>query len=57
MALLHAAHEHEGTKGTFNSFLQARRPLDLMEPKKTTTTLRITVTASCSSNAVQGQAT
>ena len=56
MALLHAAHEHEGTKGTFNCFLQARRPLDLMEPKKTTT-LRITVTASCSSNVVQGQAT
>ena len=34
MALLHAAHENEGTKGTFNCFLQARRPLDLMEPKK-----------------------
>ena len=56
MALLHAAHEHEGTKGTFNCFLQARRPLDLMEPKKKTI-LRIIVTASCSSNAVQGQAT
>ena len=34
MALVHAAHEHDGTKGTFNCFLQARRPLDLMEPKK-----------------------
>ena len=56
MALLHTAHEHEGTKETFNSFLQARRPLDLMEPKRKTT-LRITVTSSCSSNAVQGQAT
>ena len=42
MALLHTAHEHERTKKTFNSFLQARRPLDLMEPKKKTT-LRITV--------------
>ena len=51
MALLHTAHEYEGTKETFNSFLQARRPLDLMEPKKKQK-LRITVTASCFSKPV-----